>query len=237
MRIIFAIDIIDGKCVRLEKGDLSTKKVYNGDPLDLVKQAADNGLKHLHLVDLEGAAGLKPVSFRLLEKIASHTSLAVDFGGGLRSTGEVITAFDAGAYQVTCGSIAITNPELFLAWLGKWGQEKIILGADCRDRKVVTHGWTMSSSGDIKEFAEGYVKKGINYITCTDVEKDGMLGGPALELYRELQEISGIKLIASGGISSLKHIEELTLAGCDGAIIGKAIYEGKISLNELGRIC
>jgi phosphoribosylformimino-5-aminoimidazole carboxamide ribotide isomerase len=237
MRIIVAIDIIDGKCVRLTKGDFSTKKVYNGDPLDIAKQVEDNGLEYLHLVDLEGAGGIKNVSFRLLEKIASRTSLKVDFGGGLRSTDTLTAAFESGASQVTCGSIAVRDKALFLSWLETWGNEKIILGADCRDRKIVTHGWTEISSDHVKEFIDDYIQKGVKYVICTDIEKDGMLGGPSTDLYKELLNIKDLRLIASGGISSVRQIEELAQIDCDGAIIGKALYEGILNLNELGRLC
>jgi phosphoribosylformimino-5-aminoimidazole carboxamide ribotide isomerase len=237
MRIIVAIDIIDGKCVRLTKGDFSTKKVYDGDPLDLARQVEDNGLRYIHLVDLEGAGGTRMVSFRLLEKIASRTSLKIDFGGGIRSIDTLRTAFNSGASQVTCGSIAVSEKDMFLSWLESWGNEKIILGADCHDRKIVTHGWTESSSVDIIEFVEDYVQQGIKYVICTDIEKDGMLNGPSTDLYKEMMNIKNLNLIASGGISSLKNIEELAEINCDGAIIGKALYEGIFNLNELSRIC
>ncbi len=237
MRIIIGLDIIDGKCVRLTKGDFSTKKIYNSDPVDVAKMVEDNGLKYLHLVDLEGAGGSKSVSYRMLEKIASRTSLRVDFGGGMRTSGDVRAAFDSGAAQVTCGSISVTDRSLFLQLLETWGSEKIILGADCFDRKVVTHGWTQPSSIDIKGFIDSYAGEGIKYVICTDVEKDGMLAGPSTGLYREILEITGINLIASGGVSSIKDIEDLSNINCDGALVGKALYEGLININDLGRLC
>ncbi len=237
MRIIIGLDIIDGKCVRLTRGDFSTKKVYNTDPLDVAKLVEDSGLKYLHLVDLEGAGGSKAINFRTLEKIASGTSLRLDFGGGLRTFADVRTAFDSGAAQVTCSSISVTDRSLFLQLLETWGSEKIILGADCLDRKVVTHGWTRSLMIDIKKFIDNYASEGIRYVICTDVEKDGTLAGPSTGLYREILVNGGIRLIASGGVSTVKDIEELSNINCDGVIVGKALYEGLISLNDLERLC
>lgn len=237
MRIIVAMDIIEGKCVRLTRGDFSTKKIYNGDPVEIAKQIEDNGLGYLHLVDLEGAGGKKTISFRLLEKIASRTSLKIDFGGGLRTTDDVKAAFDSGAAQVTCGSITLTGRPVFLKWLETWGKEKIILGADCRDGKVITAGWTEPSSVEIKSFIADYVKEGIKYVTCTDIDKDGTLEGPSTSLYKDLLEIQGFSLIASGGISSVRNIEKLALINCDGVIIGKALYEGILKLDDLSRLC
>lgn len=237
MRIIVALDIIEGKCVRLEKGDFSTKKVYNADPWEMARQIEDNGLKYLHLVDLEGAEGIKNTSFRLLEKIASRTTLQVDFGGGLRSSDDVRAAFESGAAQVTCGSLAVTDRPLFTRLLENWGNDKIILGADCMNHNVVIHGWTESSPIEINAFIKSYVANGIRYIICTDIEKDGMLAGPATDLYKEILRTEKIFLIASGGISSLGDMEKLAEIGCEGAIVGKALYEGIIKLNELSRLC
>ena len=237
MRIIVAIDLIDGKCVRLTKGDFATKKIYNEDPLDLAMKIEDNGINYLHLVDLEGAKNRKIGNIKVLEKIAWKTKLKIDFGGGLRSYEDLITVFNAGARQVTAGSIAVTNPDIFVEWLTKLGQEKLILGADCIDKKVSTGGWQDSSDKEIVSFISDYRSKGVKYTICTDIKKDGMLQGPSTALYKEILGAVKINLIASGGISSLKDIGEVEKAGCEGVIIGKAVYEGKISLNDLGKLC
>ncbi len=237
MRIIVALDIIDGKCVRLTRGDFSTKKVYNEDPLEVARQIEDNGLQYLHLVDLDGAKNKKIENIAVLENISSKTSLKIDFGGGIRNETELRRAFNSGAGQVTAGSIALTDPELFISWLSVFGREKLILGADYKEGKVATGGWLDSSDKDLITFLEEYVKKGVRYAICTDIARDGMLKGPATELYSEILEKIEIDLIASGGVTSLKDIEDLRAAGCEGAIIGKAVYEGRITLKELGRIC
>ena len=237
MRIIVAIDIIEGKCVRLTKGNYNTKKVYNNDPLDVARQIEDNGLKYLHLVDLDGAKNKKIENIKVLEKIAEKTKLKIDFGGGLRTYDDLMTVFNAGARQITIGSIALKNPGLFLEWLKKLGQEKLILGADCIDRKVSTDGWLENSDNEIIKFIADYKSKGVKYTICTDIKKDGMLQGPSINLYKEILKTIKINLIASGGISSLKDIEDLREVGCEGTIIGKAVYEGKITLKELGRQC
>jgi phosphoribosylformimino-5-aminoimidazole carboxamide ribotide isomerase len=237
MRIIVAIDIIEGKCVRLTRGDFSTKKVYNEDPVEIARQIEDNGLKYIHLVDLDGAKNKKVENIKVLEKIAGKTSLKIDFGGGLRSYEDLLTVFNAGARQVTVGSIAVTDPRLFMEWLTKLGQEKLILGADCIDRKVSTGGWLENSDKDIISFISDYRSKGVKYTICTDIKKDGMLQGPSIELYKEILSSVKINLIASGGISTIKDIVVVREAGCEGVIIGKAVYEGKITLKELGRQC
>jgi phosphoribosylformimino-5-aminoimidazole carboxamide ribotide isomerase len=237
MRIIVALDIIEGKCVRLTKGDFSTKKVYNEDPLHFARQVEDNGLKYLHLVDLDGAKNKKIENIKVLEKIAEKTSLRIDFGGGLRTYEDLITVFNAGARQVTAGSIAVTHPHIFMEWLSKLGQEKLILGADCINRKVSSGGWLEKSDKDIISFISDYRSKGVKYTICTDIKKDGMLQGPSTDLYIELLAAVKINLIASGGITTFKDIEKLKEAGCEGAIIGKAIYEGKLTLKELGKEC
>jgi phosphoribosylformimino-5-aminoimidazole carboxamide ribotide isomerase len=237
MRIIVAIDIIGGKCVRLARGDFSTKKVYNEDPLEVATQIEDNGINFIHLVDLDGAKNRKIENIKVLEKIAGKTSLKIDFGGGIRSYDDLKTVFNSGANQVTAGSIAVTDPLLFIEWLTKLGPEKIILGADCINRKVSTGGWLENSDKDIISFISAYKSQGVKYTICTDIEKDGMLQGPATTLYKEILETVEINLIASGGISSLKDIEDLREAGCEGAIIGKAVYEGKLTLEKLGRQC
>ena len=237
MRIIVAIDIIGGKCVRLTMGDFSTKKIYNEDPLEVALQIEDNGIQYLHLVDLDGAKNNRIENIKVLEKIAWKTKLKIDFGGGLRSYDDLITVFNAGARQVTTGSVAVTNPKMFIEWLAKLGQEKLILGADCIDRKVSTGGWLDKSDKEIISFISRYRSKGVKYTICTDIQKDGMLQGPATDLYKEILETVKINLIASGGISSFKDIEDVREAGCEGVIIGKAIYEGKITLKELGSLC
>jgi phosphoribosylformimino-5-aminoimidazole carboxamide ribotide isomerase len=237
MRIIVAIDIIAGKCVRLTRGDFSTKKVYKENPLEVARQIEDNGLKYIHLVDLEGAKNKKIENLKVLEKIADKTNLKIDFGGGLRSYDDLLTVFNAGARQVTAGSVALTDPHLFMEWLTKLGQEKLILGADCTDRKVSTSGWMQNSDKDIISFISDYKSKGVKYTICTDIKKDGMLTGPSISLYKDILSTVKINLIASGGVSSIKDIDALKEAGCEGAIIGKAVYEGKITLKELGRLC
>jgi phosphoribosylformimino-5-aminoimidazole carboxamide ribotide isomerase len=237
MRIIVALDIIGGKCVRLTRGDFKTKKVYNEDPLEVAKQIEDNGIKFIHLVDLDGAKNKKIENLSVLEKIAWKTKLKIDFGGGLRSYEDLITVFNAGARQVTAGSIALTDQHLFMEWLTKLGQEKLILGADCINRKVSTGGWAENSDKDVISFISDFKSNGVKYTICTDIAKDGMLQGPSINLYKEILKAVKVNLIASGGISSLKDIEELRKAGCEGAIIGKAVYEGKITLKELGKQC
>ncbi len=237
MRIIPAIDIIDGKCVRLSKGDYSTKKIYNENPLEVAKELEANGIQYLHLVDLDGAKSQHIVNNKILELIASKTNLKIDFGGGLKSDEDVITAFDCGANQITGGSIAVKNATLFLDWLKKYGADKIILGADSFNRKIATHGWVENSDLDAVDFIKNYETKGIRQVICTDIAKDGMLLGTSNELYVEILMQSNVKLIASGGVSSIKDLELLKEIGCDGAIIGKLIYEGNISLKELQKLC
>jgi phosphoribosylformimino-5-aminoimidazole carboxamide ribotide isomerase len=237
MRIIIAIDIIGGKCVRLTRGDFNTKKIYNTDPLEIARRIEDNGLKYLHLVDLDGARNKKVENLKTLEKISEKTNLKIDFGGGLRTYDDLITVFNAGARQVTTGSIPVTDPELFMEWLSKLGQEKLILGADCIDRKISASGWLENSNLDVVKFISDYRSKGVKYTICTDIRKDGMLQGPSISLYKEILGSVKINLIASGGISTVKDIEDLRKAGCDGAIIGKAFYEGRITLKELADLC
>jgi phosphoribosylformimino-5-aminoimidazole carboxamide ribotide isomerase len=237
MRIIVAMDIIGGKCVRLTRGDFSTKKVYNEDPLEAASQIEDNGIEYLHLVDLEGAKNKRIENIKVLEKIAWKTKLKIDFGGGLRTYDDLITVFNAGARQITAGSIAVTDPRIFIEWLSKLGQEKLILGADCIDKKVSTGGWLENSGKDVIDFISEFRSKGVKYTICTDIKKDGMLQGPATVLYKEILAAVKINLIASGGISSCNDIDDIRGAGCEGVIIGKAVYEGKITLKELGRLC
>ena len=237
MRIIIAMDIIGGKCVRLTRGDFSTKKIYNEDPVEVARQIEDSGLTYLHLVDLDGARNKKIENLRVLESIASSTNLRIDFGGGIRSIGDLKTILNSGAQQVTAGSIAVTNAQLFLEWLTELGPEKIILGADCLNGKVSTAGWMEKSDMDIISFIKGYRSQGVRYTICTDIDKDGMLQGPSTSLYKDILSEVEISLIASGGISTIKDIEDLKETGCEGAIIGKAVYEGKLTLKELFRQC
>lgn len=234
MRIIPAIDIIEGKCVRLTKGDYSTQKIYNEDPLEVAKQFQDHGIEFLHLVDLDGARAGKIVNYKVLDEITSRTRLTIDFGGGLRTESDLRTAFESGASQITGGSIAVRDPETFTGWLKVYGSEKIILGADALDRKVAVSGWQEDSDLELFPFVENYLQKGIIYVICTDISKDGMLEGPSLELYKELlSEFAELRLIASGGITEMDDLYKLAEMGCEGAILGKAIYEGKISLKQL----
>jgi len=233
MRIIPAIDLIDGKCVRLTKGDYNTKKIYNENPLDVAKEFEDHGIQYLHLVDLDGAKSKHIVNQKTLELIVSKTNLKIDFGGGIKSDEDVNIAFDCGANQITGGSIAANEPELFLSWLAKYGNKKVILGADCNNRKISTNGWQHTSQLDVIDFIQAYEKKGVVHVICTDIAKDGMLQGSSNELYKEIIAKSKVKLIASGGVSSLQDLVDLKALGCEGAIIGKAIYEGKIALKEL----
>ena len=237
MRIIVAMDIISGKCVRLSRGDYSTKKIYSEDPLEVALKIEDNGIDYLHLVDLDGAKNKKIENIKILEKIAWKTKLKIDFGGGLRTYEDLITLFNAGARQVTIGSIAVSDPHLFIEWLMKLGQEKLILGADCIDRNVSTGGWLEKSDKEVISFISGYKSKGVKYAICTDIKKDGMLEGPSIALYKEILSAVKVNLIASGGISSIKDIEDVRDVGCEGVIIGKAVYEGRITLNELGKTC
>ena len=234
MRIIPAIDLINGQCVRLTKGDYSTKKVYNENPLEVAKMFEDVGIEHLHVVDLDGAKAQHIINHKILESIASKTNLKVDFGGGLKSDEDLKIAFDCGANQITGGSIAVKNPSLFLNWLETYGADKIILGADCLDQKIAIQGWQEESDKEVLSFIKDYVTKGISYVICTDIAKDGMLQGPSFDLYETiLSTVNPVKLIASGGISTFDELPKLADLGCEGVIIGKAIYEGNISLKQL----
>jgi len=237
MKIIPAIDIIDGKCVRLTKGDYATKKIYSENPLELAKQFEDHGIKHLHLVDLDGAKSKHIVNYKVLKDIARGTNLKIDFGGGLKSDQDLKIAFECGAQQITGGSIAVNNPDLFLRWLEKYGSEKIILGADFKNRKIAISGWLEDSNLDVIDFIQNYEKKEIKYVICTDISKDGMLQGASNKLYQEVLNKSNIQLIASGGVSSTAELKKLAEIGCHGAIVGKAIYENKITLKEIKSLC
>ncbi len=234
MRIIPAIDIIDGKCVRLSKGDYNTKKIYNEHPLEVAKKFEAHGIQHLHLVDLDGAKSKHIVNYKILEEIASKTSLKIDFGGGLKSDEDLRIAFESGALQITGGSIAVKDKPLFSNWIQEYGSEKIILGADANDEKIAVSGWQEDSEEELIPFIQQYQEKGIQYVICTDISKDGMLEGPSFKLYEKiLDECPQIKLIASGGISTFDELPKLTEMGCEGTIIGKAIYENRISLKQL----
>lgn len=236
MRIIPAIDIIEGKAVRLSQGDYSKKTIYNADPLEVAKEFEGAGLQYLHLVDLDGAKAGEIINWKVLEKIAGKTALKVDFGGGVKTNEAVRIAFECGAKQITGGSIAVKDRETFEGWIAAFGPDKIILGADTKDEKIAVQGWTESTDQWVVDFIQEYQQKGIEYVICTDISKDGMLQGPSTELYKRiLGEVENIKLIASGGVSSMKDLEQLAELGMDGAIVGKAIYENKISLSDLSR--
>ena len=233
MRIIPAIDIIEGKCVRLSKGDYHTKKIYNESPLEVAKAFEDHGIEYLHLVDLDGAKSKHIVNHKVLERLATQTSLKIDFGGGLKSSADLKIAFECGASQITGGSIAVKSPEIFTSWIQSYGVDKIILGADVKGIHIATDGWLETSDKTLFDFVEYYKTQGISYVICTDISKDGMLEGPAFELYQKLLEQVKVKLIASGGISKFEELPQLQELGCEGVIIGKAIYENRISLKQL----
>lgn len=237
MRIIPALDIINGKCVRLSKGDYDTKKVYNENPLEVAKEFEANGIEYLHIVDLDGAKSKHIVNYRILEKISNCTNLKIDFGGGIKSDEDLRIAFESGASQITGGSIAAKNPDLFIRWLNEYGAEKTILGADCQNRKIATNGWLESSELDVLKFIKSYEKEGVRYVICTDISKDGMLQGTSNALYQEIINETNVNLIASGGVSSIDDLIRLENMGCEAAIIGKAIYEKRISLKELQLLC
>ncbi|TAI48745.1 HisA/HisF-related TIM barrel protein [Flagellimonas allohymeniacidonis] len=251
MRIIPAIDIIDGKCVRLSKGDYATKKVYNEHPLEVAKEFEAHGIEYLHLVDLDGAKSKHIVNHKILETLASKTKLKIDFGGGLKTDEDLRIAFESGAEQITGGSIAVKDKTTFLGWLKKYGKNRIILGADAKDEKIAVSGWQEESNLELVPFVKNYQSEGVHYVICTDISKDGMLEGPSFDLYSKLLkktkkwetritgsgvedvEINGIALIASGGISHFDELQQLADLGCEGTIIGKAIYENRISLKQL----
>ena len=240
MRIIPAIDIIDGKCVRLSKGDYNTKIIYNENPLEVAKEFEAHGIEYLHLVDLDGAKSSQIVNYKILEQIATKTKLKIDFGGGLKSDADLKIAFESGANQITGGSIAVKNRPIFEKWIAEYGADKIILGADANNEKVAVSGWLEDSNEELIPFIQEYQNKGIQYVICTDIAKDGMLEGPSFDLYTKILEQCNvksrgvqIKLIASGGISTFDELPKLAELGCEGTIIGKAIYEGRISLKQL----
>ena len=233
MRIIPAIDIIDGKCVRLSKGDYSTQKTYNENPLEVAKAYEDHGIEYLHLVDLDGAKSKHIVNHKVLKSLATKTNLKIDFGGGLKSDEDLRIAFESGAKQITGGSIAVKDPDTFTSWIEHYGADKIILGADVKGEYIATDGWLETSDQSLFDFLTHYQTKGIQHTICTDISKDGMLQGPSFDLYQKILSETEIKLIASGGISQFDELPRLAEMGCEGTIIGKAIYENRISLKQL----
>lgn len=236
IEIIPAIDLIDGKCVRLSQGDYQQKTIYNENPLEVAKMFADAGIRRLHLVDLDGAKAHHIVNHKVLETIASRTNLIIDFGGGLKSDDDLRIAFECGASMVTGGSIAVKNPEVFASWIEKFGGEKIILGADVKDEKIAVGGWIETTDLELIPFIQNYMGKGISKVICTDISKDGMLSGPATDLYKKmLEQEPTMYLIASGGVSSIRDIEMLIENKVPAVITGKAIYEGRIKLPELAK--
>lgn len=236
MRIIPAIDIINRECVRLSKGDYNQKTIYSKNVLDVAKNFEANGIQFLHLVDLDGAKQNQIINYKILEQISNETNLIIDFGGGLKSRKDIEIAFESGANQVTLGSVAVKNPELFQSSFEKYGSEKIILGADARQEKIAISGWLEESEKNIYNFIKEKIESGIEYVISTDIDKDGMLEGPSFELYKNIiSQNPTIKLIASGGITSVEDLEKLITIGCEGAIIGKALYENRIAFNELKR--
>lgn len=237
IEIIPAIDIIGGKCVRLTRGEYSTSKVYSDDPVDMAKRFVDAGCRSLHLVDLDGAKSNHIVNHRILEQVASRTPLTIDFGGGLKSDDDLRIAFESGAAMVTGGSIAVRCPDTFLRWLDTYGPDRIILGADARGGKIAAEGWTATSDRDIVPFIEGYASHGIRRVISTEISVDGTLEGPAVSLYRRILDIlPELWLVASGGVGSISDIAMLDAAGVPAVIVGKAIYEGRISLSDISRI-
>ena len=237
MKIIPAIDIIDGKCVRLSKGDYATKKIYNENPVEVAREFEANGINYLHLVDLDGAKSKEIVNHKILEDIATKTTLQIDFGGGLKSDKDVKIAFDSGASQITGGSVAANDPVMFMRWLENYGANRIILGADCNNRRIATNGWLQHSLLDVIEFIKNYELKGVRQVISTDINLDGMLLGPSLKLYAEILTATNVDLIASGGVTSIEDLLKLKELGCEGVIVGKAIYEERISLKELSQLC
>ncbi|MEY3539242.1 MAG: hypothetical protein RL188_659 [Bacteroidota bacterium] len=236
MQIIPAIDIIEGKCVRLTEGDYAQKKIYNEDPLEVAKQFEGVGLMRLHLVDLDGAKAGEVVNWKVLEKIANKTNLAIDFGGGIKTEATLKTVIDTGAKYATIGSLAVNNRVLFEAWIARYGASVFLLGADVFEEKIAVGGWIEKTNIDLYDFIESYIQKGVTQLFCTDIQKDGKLEGPSLALYEKvIAQFPNLQLIASGGVSKLQDLEDLRNIGCTAAIVGKAIYENKISLAELSK--
>lgn len=236
IELIPAIDIIDGKCVRLSQGDYNTQKVYNENPLEVAKEFEAHGIRRLHVVDLDGAASHHVVNYRVLEQIAGRTSLIIDFGGGIKTDEDLLIAFENGAQMVTLGSVAVKAPDLFKKWLQQYGNEKIILGADVKDNRISVGGWKEEGPQELIPFLDDYTKEGITKVLCTDISRDGMLQGPSTELYKQiLTRFPDLHLIASGGVSCLQDIIELEEARVPAVVFGKALYEGRITLKDLNR--
>ena len=236
IELIPAIDIIDGKCVRLSQGDYNTQKVYNESPLEVAKEFEANGIRRLHVVDLDGAKSSHIVNYKVLDQLSGHTSLTIDFGGGIKTDEDLTIAFEYGAQMVTLGSIAVKNPDLFKSWLHKFGAEKIILGADVKDNRISVNGWKEESQQELLPFLDGYTQEGIRKVLCTDISRDGMLQGPSIDLYKQIMaQFPDMHLIASGGVSGLDDIIRLDEAGIPAVVFGKALYEGRITLKDLKR--
>ena len=236
IELIPAIDIIDGKCVRLSQGDYNTQKVYNESPLEVAKEFEANGIRRLHVVDLDGAKSSHIVNYKVLDQIAGHTSLTIDFGGGIKTDEDLTIAFEYGAQMVTLGSIAVKNPDLFKSWLHKYGAERIILGADVKDNRISVNGWKEESQQELLPFLDDYTQEGIRKVLCTDISRDGMLQGPSIDLYKQIMaQFPDMHLIASGGVSGLDDIIRLDEAGIPAVVFGKALYEGRITLKDLKR--
>lgn len=234
IELVPAIDLIEGKCVRLTKGDYSTRKVYNEDPVAIAREFESYGFSRLHVVDLDGARSYHIVNQHVLERIASATNLTIDFGGGIKTDQDIRIAFESGASLVTIGSVAVTQPELFMEWLQYFGPERIILGADVKNGMISINGWKEESERELIPFLSAYIGQGVSHILCTEISKDGMLQGPATSLYKKIMaEFPDCRLIASGGVSSMQDIMDLNNAGIPAVVFGKAIYEGRISLEEL----
>lgn len=234
MNLIPAIDILQGKCVRLTQGDYNTKKIYSQNPLEVAKSFENHGIQYLHLVDLDGAKSNSIINHKVLEQIATKTSLKIDFGGGLKSDADIKVAFECGANQITGGSIAVKNPNLFQNWILQYGSEKIILGADVKDQKIAISGWIEQTNLDIISFIRNFQTYGIQYVICTDINQDGMLNGPNFDLYQNIiAQVPNLRLIASGGIAHFDDLPKLKEIGCHAAILGKSIYENKITLKQI----
>ena len=234
--IIPAIDLMDGKCVRLSQGDYESRKTYSNNPLEMAKAFEDNGVRRLHLVDLDGAKSNHIVNHKTLENIAAHTSLTIDFGGGIKTTADLEVAFGCGAAMVTVGSVAATRPEMFVSWLQRFGAERIILGADVKNGRIAINGWLEDSQLELFPYLENYHRKGVCQVLCTDISRDGMLQGPSVTLYRDMMiRMPGLYLIASGGVGSIDDLHQLEQAGIPAVVVGKAIYEGRITLDDINR--
>ena len=236
IELIPAIDIIDGKCVRLSQGDYDTKKIYNEKPLEVAKEFEANGIQRLHVVDLDGAKSSHVVNYKVLDAIAGHTSLTIDFGGGIKTDEDLMIAFENGAHMVTLGSVAVKKPELFKKWLHQYGAEKIILGADVKDNRISVSGWLEEGPQELMPFLTDYTQEGVSKVLCTDISRDGMLQGPSIELYKQvMQRFPTMHLIASGGVSGVDDIIRLDEAGIPAVVFGKALYEGRITMKDLKR--